>query len=209
MKNIERTILSSAVIALLAILVIKDGCGGKTQQLEPKIDTVVRVVIKEVHDTIKSKPKLVKSEPIIKWDTVPKYIPDTNYAKLLEQYTALGDKYFSRNIYNDSINIDTLGKLKVSDTVVSNEIVGRKFIYDFKKYEITKTITIREPYKPVNKVYFGGGITSSKNRLINSISLGILFQNKNDRVMEFDAGIGTDGSPVYGFSSYWKVRLKK
>lgn len=209
MKNIERTILSAVVIALSAIIILTNNSKCNGDIIKPKNDTIVKVIIKEVHDTIKTKPKLIKSEPIIKWDTVPKYIPDTNYHRLLNQYIELGDKHFSRNVYTDSVNIDTLGSLKVLDTVVANKITGRTFEYTFKKYETTKTIIIHEPYKPVHHLYFGGGLTSSKQEIINSIDVGLLFKSKNDQIIGIRAGIGVDGTPLYGFSSYWKIKLKK
>jgi len=193
------------IILILAAVVFLQRCGGSFTNPKATIDTVVSVKYIELHDTVKSKPLLVKSKPDTLWKDSIQYMPDTNYEGLLKQYMELGNLHFAQNMFFDTVKIDTNGYVVVKDTVSKNLIYGRSFEYSIKYPEKTMTITIKEPYKPRNQVYIGGGISADKTFGFGSVDAGILFKNKKDQIYGIKAGVTSDGTVFYGIQSYWKL----
>lgn len=142
----------------------------------------------------------------------PNYQPSGDSQKLLEQYKELVNKFLTQNTYKDSIELkDTtgakVGVVNLEDVVSENVIKSRKPSYQLSFPETT--ITIREPYKPRNQLYAGGGLLGNQTQLINGAKAGIFFKNKKDQLYgtEIQKQIGV---PVtYNISSYWKIRFGK
>ncbi|MEI6186881.1 MAG: hypothetical protein WCP46_00065 [Alphaproteobacteria bacterium] len=182
-------------------------CGKTPEVAKPKIDTVVRIDTLYIHDTVPGKPILVYSKPEIKWRDSIQYIADTSYEGLLAQYDALGDKYFSRNVYKTPFKLGVYGDATVIDTIVANKIMGNNISYNIKIPIVTNTITIKEPYKPKNQVYFGGGINGNQSSLINSVEMGFLYKNKKDQIFGIKAQQSFTYGLSFGVNSYWKIKF--
>jgi hypothetical protein len=88
--------------------------------------------------------------------------------------------------------------------VVANKLSGRLISYNLNIP--TKTITITKTPPAVRQFYIGGGIYGNPLTIIKSANLGVLYKDRQDRI--FVASVGFDGQPIYGFHSYWKIRLK-
>lgn len=151
---------------------------------------------------IYSKPQIVQTikVPYDRWNT--KYIPDTNYHTLRQQYIELVDKYISSNVFKDSIKIDSIGFVSITDTINENYIKGRKTSYNLKYPIIKETIIL----PPKNQLYLGGDVQTG---IMSQISAGILFKNKQDYILGIKGGINTLGQTHVGISSYWKLSFKK
>ena len=196
------------IIVVLFGIIMLQRCGTKPTPAEkPKIDTIVRIDTLYLHDTIQGKPVLVYSKPEIKWRDSIQYVADTSYKGLLAQYDALGDKYFSRNIYKTPFKLGSYGDAVVTDTIVANKIMGNNITYNIKVPVITNTITINNPYKPKNQVYFGGGINGSQSSLVNSVELGLLLKNKKDQIFGVKAQQSFTYGLSFGVNSYWKIKF--
>jgi hypothetical protein len=152
-----------------------------------------------------SKPKVIKSIPVKEIEI--QYLPDTNKVKLAQQYDKLVKLYLAKNIQSDSIKIDTLGYVKIIDTVNKNFVVGRKFIYRFKFPMFTKTITIPEPKH--NQLYVGGGLQGGQTQLVNQFNVGLLLKTKSDQIYNVYTGLDTNGQVQVGLQAYWKIKLHK
>jgi hypothetical protein len=175
----------------------------------PKV-SIVRDTTWVVKDSlITSKPQIIKTISIASSDTIINhYIPDTNYAKLVIQYQDVVNQLLAKNIQQDSVLIDdTLGYVKILDTVQKNIITGRSVLYSVKYPIIKETITI--PAKKVNQLYIGGEVVGGKTNLVSGINAGLLFKNKKDQIFGLKAGLTSSGDPVLGVSSFWKITLKK
>ena len=207
LKGLNKISLSELLIVALLVIILLQRCGGKKTVVEPKIfrDTVW------VHtdSTIYSNPKLIKSipypVPIDRWNT--EYLPDSNYDKLIKQYTNLVEKFLVSNVYKDSLHIDSLGYVLVKDTVSKNMLIGRTFSYDL-KYPIIKETRI-VPEKKHNQFYIGGLLQGNQITYLDQINIGLLFKNKKDQIYGISAGIDKDGEIQYGVSSFWKIKLHK
>jgi hypothetical protein len=158
-------------------------------------------------DTIKTKPVWIKGGRDTIFENTVEYIPSENYNDLVQQFTELKQTLLSRNIYLDSIHLDSLGWVKITDTVQKNMLIGRNIVKDIKipikELTITKTIEAQKR----RALYLGGSIFYVKNPMTN-ISGGFMYKDKHDRL--FGAQAQWDGKNInYGISGYLKLSFKK
>ena len=103
----------------------------------------------------------------------------------------------------DSIKIDSIGYVKITDTVQKNLIIGRSSNVNVKYPIIKETITL--PYTPKNQLYIGGSVQLGP---VGQLNGGVLFKNKKDQIFGGSVGITSQGQILYGANSYWKIKLK-
>lgn len=193
---------------LLLSLVIIERCSQRIQP--PAKPIIVRDTVWVDHiGTVISAPQLIKSipYPVDRFIKEIQYIPDTNYRKLLIQYQNLLGLYLTKNIQKDSLKIDSIGYVSVTDTVTKNLISNRKFSYNLTYPTITNTITL--PAKPRNQLYIGGALEGNPTSMINQINAGLLWKNKKDQIFGGYVGIDKDAMFQYGVQSYWKINLRR
>ena len=201
MKVNFNNILSIAILVLAIIIVFQRKSVPDTIE-KP---TIVRDTIWQKKDSvIYTSPKVIQTIPVKV--VSEKYLPDPNYEKLVLQYQELVKLHLAKNIQKDSVKIDSIGFVKVIDTVQNNIVQNRKWEYSL-KYPIVKE-TILQPAKKTNQLYIGGGLQGNQYNIINSINGGILYKNKKDQIYGLSVGINTNGQVVYGVSSYWKIKFK-
>ena len=202
MKINFNNILSIAIL-ILAVIIILQRINSSPDIVEKPI--IVRDTIWQKKDSvIYTSPKVVQTIPLK--IISEKYLPDPNYDKLVLQYQELVKLHLAKNIQKDSVQIDSIGFVKVTDTVQNNIVQNRKWEYNI-KYPIIKE-TIIEPPKKINQLYIGGGLQGNQYNIINSINGGILYKNKKDQLYGLSIGVNTNGQVVYGLSSYWKIKFK-
>jgi hypothetical protein len=192
------------IIAILAIIILFQRCGSSPHSYTEKITRDTVWVHKD--STIYSKPQVIKTiaVPVEKWSK--EYLPDTNYAKLLKQYQDIVVTYLSSNLLQDSIKIDSIGYVKIIDTISQNIIKGRSTSYKFKYPVIKETITIFP--EPKKQLYIGVGLAGNRYNPIDEISLGLLYKDRRDRI--FGASVMASPNGIeYGVQSFWKIKLKK
>ena len=203
MKYIKDNLTGLLVLVLLLTLFI-ERCNKPVEPTPPP--KIVRDTVWVKHDSIVySKPQVVKTIKETYHDSLI-YTPDTNYAKLVLQYQEVVNQLLAKNVQVDSVRIDTNGYVKIVDTVQKNLIVGRSTEVSVKYPVIKETITLYP--KPVNQVYIGGDVTGSKTSLINQVRTGVILKNKKDQIFSASVGLNTEGQPVFGLGSYWKLKFK-
>ena len=202
MKINFNNILSIAIL-ILAVIIVLQRSNSSPDIIEKPI--VIRDTVWQKKDSlIYTSPKVVQTIPLK--IISEKYLPDPNYDKLVLQYQELVKLHLSKNVQKDSVKIDSIGFVKVTDTVQNNIVQNRKWEYNI-KYPIIKE-TIIEPPKKINQLYIGGGLQGNQYNIINSINGGILYKNKKDQLYGLSIGVNTNGQVVYGLSSYWKIKFK-
>ena len=202
MKINFNNILSIAIL-ILAVIIVLQRSNSSPDIIEKPI--VVRDTVWQKKDSvIYTSPKVVQTIPLK--IISEKYLPDPNYDKLVLQYQELVKLHLAKNIQKDSVKIDSIGFVKVTDTVQNNIVQNRKWEYNL-KYPIIKE-TVIQPPKKVNQLYIGGGLQGNQYNIINSINGGILYKNKKDQLYGLSIGVNTNGQVVYGLSSYWKIKFK-
>lgn len=198
-----------AIIALLLILVVVQHKGCEISDDDTPDTTIVRDTVYNTHDSV-----IVRKVKIVETDTTyiptaPEYLPDTNYAALKKQFEALVKMHTARNIYADSLQLDSVGYVVINDTVQFNTLHNRKYHYNYKVPVITETVTINNPPKKTRQLYLGAGVNGSKTYGIETVSAGLLYKTKKDQLYGMQVGVNTNGLLVYGVQSYWKLKFKK
>ena len=202
MKINFNNILSIAIL-ILAVIIVLQRSNSSPDIIEKPI--VIRDTVWQKKDSlIYTSPKVVQTIPVK--IISEKYLPDPNYEKLVLQYQELVKLHLAKNIQKDSVQIDSIGFVKVTDTVQNNIVQNRKWEYNI-KYPIIKE-TIIQPAKKTNQLYIGGELQGNQYNIINSINGGLLYKNKKDQIYGLSVGINTNGQAVYGVSSYWKIKFK-
>jgi hypothetical protein len=195
------------IIAVLVLYTAFSKGGGCNSGPRKSDTTILRDTQWSVHDTTIY--KTLKGKTL--HDTIPtppEYIADTNYPKLLSQYNDLLKKYMALVEFKDTIRLDTLGYVAITDTVNQNSIKGRSVRSNYKIPTITNTITIQHYEKPKAQLYFGGGIDLNPTLAPTGAHGGLILKTKKDQLLGLQVGTSIGEGINYGFSSYWKIKLK-
>lgn len=208
LKELKKISISEIAVIVLLVIILLQRCGGsKPIKVEPKIirDTIF---IEHTGTTITT-PKVVNNVPF----TVPvdhwkiEYLPDTSsMSRLVKQYEELVRKFLATNIQKDSVKIDSIGHIYITDSVSSNIVKNRLVTWNLKYPQITTTIIIPEPKR--RQLYWGGYIQGQQGSLVNQIGTGILYKDKKDQIFGAQVGIDRNGELNIGLSSYWKIKIK-
>lgn len=208
MKLSKYTIGILVVIGL--ILLSRVGCNNGFGFFDkPKADTlIVRDTVWNEHDSTIIRQMTIR-EVIYDIDTLPpQYLPDTNYAALKLQFEALVKEHASKNVYSDTLKLDTLGYIAVADTTQFNKLLNRSYDYKYKIPTITEQITITKYPPKRNQVYIGGAINVDAKLAPSTAEVGLILKTKRDQIMGVKAGSDINGNVNYGFQSYWKIGSK-
>lgn len=202
MQFITKNLLTLMVGALLLIVILQQ-CKSTPEIEAPTVVRDTVLVVKESFTT--TKPQVV--ETIVAHDSIimKEYVPDTNYAKLVAQYQEVVNQLLAKNIMQDSVAVDSVGYVKITDTVQKNLVVGRSVQTKISYPIIRETITL--PAKKTNQLYVGGAILGDPAP--NGIMASALLKTRNDFLFGGSLSINTYGDLQYGVHSYWKVKLKK
>jgi hypothetical protein len=175
-------------------------------ETKPNDTLVVHDTAWKIHDSIVVKKVPVYKEVIVKIASRPEMLPDTNYATLKRQYEALLQLYLNKLVYSDTIRIGTYGYIAVLDTIAENKLAYRKTQENYKIPIVKETKTITKYAPPVRNLFVGGGITTSKTLGIQGIEAGIIYKTKKDALFNAKASVDLNGTPIYGFGYYHKIK---
>lgn len=207
---LNRNFIALIVLVLLVILYLQRCTGAPPTSEPPKVDTVVKYI---------QQPPIFIPQYVPSVDTVvktivlpPTYTPSPSLDTLTEQYVNLAKKYLEVKTYKDSIELkDSAGKkvgvVNLKDVVSENEIKARN-----PSYQLTfpqTTITIREPYKPRNQLYIGGGVLGSQPQLVVGAKGGLYLKNKRDQMYGISVNAIENQPLIYSVEGYWKISFKK
>ena len=204
-KELKKVSISEIIVLILLIIILLQKCNHGEQITETKI-TRDTVWIKK-DSTIITNPQIVKTipyeVPVDHWNT--EYLPDTSsIAILVKQYEALVRELLAKNVHIDSIKIDSIGHVYITDTVSKNEIISRSTHYNLKYPVITNTITLPAP--KVGEFYWGVGVGGRKNDMIDNLKLGFMYKNKHDYIFGPSLFIKQNGELSYGVDMFLKIK---
>ena len=198
-------LLSLTVIVLIVIILFqRNGC-TYIKDKQPEVVTVHDTTW-QVHDSLIIKKLKVKETIYETIQTPPEYIADTSYPKLKEQYDALVVAYLAKNIYADTLKLDTLGYVAIADTLQKNELQNRSYKYNYKIPTIHTTTTITKYAPSKGALFMGGGVTGNKQIELQTIQGGVLYKSKRDKIFGLHIGLNNNSQVIYGLSSYWKIK---
>lgn len=195
--------LSYVIILILVIIILlQRSCNNVNITPEVKIET--DTVYKNVHDTIFRTATIIKKEYV--HIDKPEYTSGETIDTCKARFQNLLKEYLTKNVYLDTIKIDSIGELVIQDTVWINKLYGkRKIFVDYKIPTITKTITKFE--EPKRQLYVGlNGFANKDN--VTIFSPGIIYKNKKDQIFQASIGLDFNGTITYGIGTYWKIKIK-
>lgn len=192
------------IAVLVCIILLQRSCSSSNKVFvhgKDKVvyDTVWRSVVKK---EVKKVPLIVRDTISLPGDTI--FAPDANYEKLKSQYLTLANNYGARNIYRDSLQLDSLGYVVVTDTLQYNTLKSRGYLYNYK----IPTVTGYVQQEQRRQLYIGGGISINKSLELANLQVGFLYKTKKDQIYGIQTGISQNLQPYFGISSYWKIKLK-
>jgi hypothetical protein len=191
---------------LLLIILLQRSCTGDVVVQEPttvvKIDTVWKIK----HDTVIKKIRVTDIK-YVKPDG-PEYTSGEHIDTCRARFNYLLKQHSARRVYKDTIKLDSLGTITVIDTVWLNKLKNRSYINNYKIPLVTKTITIIKQADPKRQLYIGGNLFGDKTTL-QSITPGLIYKDRKDRVYQANVGVNFDGTLTFGVGTYWKINLNK
>ncbi len=208
MKNIFANVKDLVIIVLLGILLFKQF--GKSESNKPIIITHSDTTYVSHVGQMDSKPQVINVLPPKQQQIPVQYLPDTNYAKLKTQFESLRDEFLTKKTYSDTLKVDSIGSVSVTDTVYKNELTSRKWAFNIKERIINNTTTIYEPYKPRNQVFVGISVGGTTEGIVNQGDINIFLKNKKDNLVGVSAGYNFQtNSPQYKITVGKKLSIGK
>jgi hypothetical protein len=190
------------ILALVIVIILMRSCDSDSVVGEDTVYTRTDTVYKEVHDTI------VKRVNIENIRYIPFDEPDyTDIDTCNEKMSELLKKYNRQTTYRDTIVLDSLGTITLVDTVFQNSLKNRSIFKDYRIPLVTKTTTIIKAQQQKRQLYIGGNLFGDRRNL-QTITPGLLYKDRRDRVYQANIGIGFDGSISYGIGMYYKIKIK-
>ena len=130
---------------------------------------------------------------------VPVYIDTTGVIK----------DYYTKYVYNDTLNFNEHGTVTLRDTITQNSIQSRLIAANLSKVYITKEITKSET--PKVEYYIGGGVGLGGQNFLNNMTGSILIRSKKRTVYGVEGGLTTSPlentiKPYFGIKYYTPFR---
>ena len=190
MKNYFRNIQTLLIVVLAVLLFLQRSCSSTPK---PKPEVITEVEVR--YDTIK----------VTETKYIPKYVEKTvvdidTFNAPIDTLTILKD-YYAKYYYIDTIEIDSLGTIVVSDTVTRNLISKR----DVQSNLLIPTTTVNNTVYLNKRELYGGISVSGQPDQINLVGGELLYRNKRKQAYGFGVGVNPDFQPVYTVRMYWKV----
>ncbi len=175
-------------------------------EARPNDTLVVHDTSWQVHDSIVEKTKVVYKEVRVDVMSKPEMLPDTNYARLKEQYMALLHLYMNKLIYSDTIRVGTYGYIAVLDTINENKLKYRRTRDNFNIPIVKETKTITKYAPPTRNVFVGAGVLVNNALGIRGAEAGMILKTKKDQLYNIKASVDIDGNVMYGAGYYYKIK---
>ena len=189
---------------VLLVLLMRER--GKNAEARPNDTVTVHDTAWQIHDSIRIKKVPVPYEVVVEVESKPQMLPDTNYARLKEQYMSLLKLYLNKFVYKDSIKVGDYGYIAVLDTVKENKIVYRRTRDNFNIPVVKETKTITKYAPPVRQLYVGGGVLVNNTLGIRGAEAGLLYKTKKDEIYNLSAGVDINGNVMYGLNYFYKLK---
>lgn len=193
----------------MAIIIMQRACTPSVDTTKKDTVVVTKIVYVPVHDTVYTDPKIVTR--VVPGKVLPpQYLPDTNYVALKKQYQRLVIEHLSKNVYEDKLNLDTLGNIIIHDTTQFNRLGKRSYELNLripKRIDsVYVTNTILAP--PTRQVYLGIGANATQTLGTIGLRASLLYKDKKDNIFSPSVMINTNGGIIYGIDTYFKIKLR-
>jgi hypothetical protein len=177
-KSLVKVILFAGLAVLIWWLLTKNNF--QCQQTIIKSDTTT------VYDTAWS--VKIEKYPVYK-PGITITIHDTSWKYTTIDTMAILRDFYAKNVYNDTVWLDSFGYVCWVDTVTRNKIAARQKSKNYKLPTITKTVTINNYYQQSRQA----NITAQIDPLTGTIYSGLSYEDRKDRIYHVSAGLNKNG----------------
>ena len=197
MKVFFKNIQTLLIVVLVVIIFFMRACsGGDKNNNDVTISTPSTITEIEVKwDTL----KIDSLVYIPRWKTKINIVHDTITLNI-DTLSILKD-YYAKYFYTDTLDLDSLGNIVISDTISQNSIVFR----EIQPNVLIPTTTITNTVYINNREFYGGFGIKGKSDQLNYLGGELLFKTKNKQAYSIGIGVNQEFQPVLGFGMYWKI----
>lgn len=145
---------------------------------------------------------------------IPVYVPKLVSGETVEilvpadvDTLAILKRYFAKNVYKDTILLDSVGSVSIKDTISENMIFSREVSYQYDIPTFNNTIIVKD--KPKTSFYLGGGALTSPH--VFSLYSSVLMKSKKNNLYSIKLGAGSTGDNmfvIYGAEMHWGIGKK-
>lgn len=189
-------IQSITIVILVIVILLMQQCNEK--KTEP-IDTKVVTVTETVWDTLEVEKKVY----VPKWRT--KVVKETDTVEVIIQQEvdtmSILKDYYTQYIYNDTLLLDSLGYITLTDTITQNKIMARNSNYQIQ----IPTNTLRETIYVNNREFYAGFGARTNGSNISWMGLEGLYRNKKGNIFTIGLGTDTENKLSVGGSVHWRI----
>lgn len=194
LKKVFGTIQTLLIVVLIIIILLMRNCSGTSNSIpKSKPKEIVKTTIEYI--------PVNKEVPIYvpKWKD--KIITDIDTFLINVDTNAILSDYYTKYYFVDTLSLDTLGYVLVSDTITQNKIASRKVNYqvNIPKITIEKTIYVNK-----REFYYGIGLTGNQKQ-INYLGAELLYKNKKRQAYGLGIGVNQQFQPVITGRIFWKI----
>jgi len=194
LKDFFKNIQNVLIVVLVIIILFTRACSGdKNNQTIPDPIIITKTITK--WDTL----KIDSLVYVPKWRTKVTTVHDTILADI-DTAEILKD-YYSTYVYTDTLSLDSLGSIVISDTISKNSILFR----DVQSNIFIPTTTVTNTVYLYKREFFGGISVGSTPTAIQNLNGELLFVNKKRQSYGVGVGINNSFTPIYTFRMYWKI----
>jgi hypothetical protein len=189
-------IQSIIIVILFIVILLMRQCGGKkVEPVKEKIVTKVEIV----RDTV----ELEKTVYVPKWRTKIETKYDTTFVDVPAHVDTLNilKDYYSKYEYTDTLYLDSLGYVILTDTISQNTILKRSQVPSI----VIPTKIVNNTIFINNREFYTGFGVRTNGKNISWMGLEGVLKNKKGNT--FVLGIGTDNENKFslGGSVHWKI----
>ena len=206
MNFLSKNFLNLLVLVIIAFMLMREcNTSGQALQRKPDTITIVDTIYITKTKTITKKVHIISTDSSYDVTKDERFIPNTSYETLKEQFTKLSKDYTTRNIYKDTLILDSIGFVYVNDSVQFNTLSKRNYTYSYKLPTVIKTTTTTIYPKPTRQLYAGLGVSTLG---VSSINAGVMYKSRRDQLYGFTLSVN-NSQLVYGVQTYFKIKLHK
>ena len=198
-------------ICIIAVLLIIIGKLLYTSDVDAKvlgttnIDGVKYDILRDSIDTVwryREKVTYKKGKDIYHDTTIYKPIYTLADAFTDRLFDSIYQSYVAKNVYTDTVEVDSFGNIYITDTLQMNEILGRGYITSIKVPTVRETIIVDKPSR--SQLYMGLK-TSFINKGIESIGTGIMLKTRKNNMYGIGTGINRNKNVNFTLDFYMKL----
>ena len=194
MKDFFKNIQTLLIVVLITLLFFQRSCSS-TPTPDPEVITKIEVR----YDTIET----VKEVYVPKWRTKIETKYDTTFVDVPAHVDTLNilKDYYSKYEYTDTLYLDSLGYVILTDTISQNTILKRSQVPSI----VIPTKIVNNTIFINNREFYTGFGVRTNGKNISWMGLEGVLKNKKGNT--FVLGIGTDNENKFslGGSVHWKI----